>query len=81
MVQSVRQEEPQYVCVVPVETVTGHQDEEIMTFGVSVDEAISKAEQLLTETYGCNRDAIYKLMKQAQVEPLSQWCSPSHNQG
>ena len=81
MVQSVRPEESQYVCVVPVETVTERQDEEIVTFGVSVDEAISKAEQLLTEKYGCNGDAIHKLMKQARVEPLSQWCSPNHNQG
>ena len=62
MVQSIRQEEPQYVCVVLVETVTGRQDEEIMTFGVSIDEAISKAEQLLVESYECNGAAIHRLI-------------------
>lgn len=31
MVQQPRQEEPLYGCVVPIDSVTGRQDEEIMT--------------------------------------------------
>lgn len=81
MVQQLRQDEPQYVCVIPVDSVTGNQDEEIVCFGVSADDAKSKAEQLLAEDYGCNDSEIHGLMQQAKIEPLSQWCSPRAPQG
>lgn len=75
MVQQLRTDEPQYVCVIPVDSVTGNQDEELVTFGVSVDDAKSKAEQLLAENYRCNDHQIHKLIQKARIEPLSQWCS------
>jgi len=81
MVQQLRQDEPQYVCVIPICSITGNQDEENMTFGVSIDDAKNKAEQLLAENYGCNDDAVRKLIQQARIEPLSHWCSPGGSQG
>ncbi len=77
MVQQLRQDEPQYICVIPIDSLTGHQDEEIMTFGVSADDAKNKAEQLLGENYGCNDFQKSQLMQQARIETLSPWCSPS----
>lgn len=76
MVQQVRQSEPQYSCVIAIDSVTGHQDEEIITFGVSADEAKNKAEQLLADQYGCSDSQIQELIQQARIEPLSHWCSP-----
>jgi alpha-D-ribose 1-methylphosphonate 5-triphosphate synthase subunit PhnL len=55
MVQQIRHGEQQYICVVPVESITGNQEEEIMTFGVSADEAKHQAEELLANNYGCKR--------------------------
>lgn len=81
MVQQLRPEEPLYTCVVPIDSLTGNQDEEIMAFGESADSVKSKAEQLLAENYGCNDDAVRKLIQQARIEPVSHWCSPSRNQG
>ncbi len=78
MVQ-LRQEEPQYVCIIPIDSVTGHQDEEIMTFGVSAYEAKNEGEQLLANKYGCSGSEILKLVQQARVEPLSHWCSPGNS--
>jgi len=72
--------EPQYICVIPVDSVTGNLDEEIMTFGVSADEAKNKAEQLLTNKYGCNEAEVFQLIQQARIERLSQWCSPGDRQ-
>jgi hypothetical protein len=81
MVQQLRPEEPLYSCVVPIDSFTANQDEEIVTFGVSSNEAKNKAEQLLAENYGCNDDEIRKLIQQARIEPLSHWCSPNINLG
>jgi len=39
--------EPLYSCVVPIDSFTANQDEEIVTFSVSSNEAKNKAEQLL----------------------------------
>lgn len=75
MVQQLRTDEPRYVCIIPVDSFTGNQDEEFVSFGVSVDDAKSKAEYSLAENYGCDSDEIYKLMQQSRTEPLSQWCS------
>ncbi|MGK7872203.1 MAG: hypothetical protein AB4426_02450 [Xenococcaceae cyanobacterium] len=79
MVQQPRREEPLYSCVVSIESVTGHQDEEMIAFGMSAEEAKSKAEQLLAGNYGCHHDDIRQLMQQARIEPLSPWCVPSNS--
>ena len=71
MVQQLRQDEPQYSCVIPIERVTGNQDEEIITFGVTALDAKNKAGQLLADKYGCNEDEISMLLGQAQVELLA----------
>lgn len=81
MVQQLRPEEPLYTCVVPIGSLTGNQDEEIVTFGVSFDDAKNKAEQLLTNNYGCDDSSVLKLIQQARIETLSPWCSPSDDQG
>ena len=76
MVQEVRQEEPLYRCVIPLDSITGNQDEEIMTFGVSAEDAKNKAAQLLADNYGCNESQILNLIQQARIQPLAHWCSP-----
>jgi len=80
MVQQLRPEEPQYSCVIPVDSVTGNQDEEIVTFGVSASDAKNKAKQLLADNYRCNGSVIRQLLQQARIEPLSHWCSPGGSQ-
>jgi hypothetical protein len=75
MVQQVRQEEPRYSCVITIESVTGNQDEEIVTFGVSADDAKNQAALLLADNYGCNESEILQLIQQARIEPLAHWCS------
>lgn len=80
MVQQPRREKPLYSCVIPIDSVTGNQDEEIMTFGVSAYEAKNKAEQLLADDYGCNNLEVLKLIQQARIEPLAHWCSPGGSQ-
>jgi hypothetical protein len=47
MVQQPRRDEPLYCCIVPVETITGNQEEELTTFGTSVDAAQCQAQQIL----------------------------------
>lgn len=81
MVQQLRQDEPQYSCTVPIESITGNQDEEIVAFGVSVWDTKNKAKQLLVDRYGCNDDEISQLLQLAQIEQLSNWCSPGNSQG
>lgn len=81
MVQQSREEKPLYSCVISIERVTGHSDEELMTFGASAEEAKHQAEQLLANDYGCNQEVIHQLMQQATVELLSPWCSPGESQG
>lgn len=68
MVQRLRPEEPQYICVIPVNGVTGNQDEEIVTFGVSAHDAKNNAEKLLVNNYGCNGSVIRQLLQQARIE-------------
>ncbi|MFN6537451.1 MAG: hypothetical protein RM021_013905 [Nostoc sp. EkiNYC01] len=80
MVQEIRQNEPQYTCIIPVEKITGNQDEEIMTFGASADEAKNQGEELLTSTYGCNPSQVGELMQQARIETIAQWCAPKQRQ-
>lgn len=76
MVQEVRHDEPQYSCVVPVESITGNKDEEIVTLGVSAEDATYQAEQLLTSSYKCSKTEIDTLMQQASIEAIAPWCSP-----
>lgn len=76
MVQQIRQNEPQYICVVPVESITGNLDEEIMSFGISVDAAKSEAEKVLASTYGCTLTQIDELMQKASIQPIAQSCAP-----
>ncbi|WP_315790273.1 hypothetical protein [Fischerella sp. JS2] len=76
MVQEIRANEPQYVCVVAIEKITGNQDEEIMTLGVSADDAKTQAMQLLANNYQCQEAQILELMQQAKIEPIGQWCAP-----
>lgn len=76
MVQQIRHNDPQYICIIPVETITANQDEEIITFGVSADEAKKQGEELLASTYGCNQSQVLDLMQQARIEPIAQWCAP-----
>lgn len=76
MVQQPRMSEPRYSCIVPVDSLTGHPDEEVMAFGVSAEEAQNQAEQLLRTQYGCSSAVVLSLMQQARLEPLAQWCSP-----
>lgn len=80
MVQQIRPGEPQYMCVIPVESITGNQEEEIMTFGVSANEAKHQAEELLANNYGCKRSQVVELMQQARIEPIGQWCSANSRQ-
>ncbi|MEH2234938.1 hypothetical protein [Nostoc sp.] len=75
MVQQIRHNEPQYICTIPVEKITANQDEEIITFGVSADEAKKQGEELLASTYGCNQSQVLELMQQARIEAIAQWCA------
>ena len=75
MVQKPRRDEPLYSCIVPVDSVTGNQEEELTTFGTSASAAQSQAEQMLADNYGGNVDHIKKLMELARIEYLSPWCS------
>ncbi|WP_298908779.1 hypothetical protein [uncultured Nostoc sp.] len=76
MVQQIRHNEPQYICIIPVEIITANQDEEFITFGISADEAKKQGEELLASTYGCNQSQVLELMQQARIEPIAQWCAP-----
>ncbi|MGF2039098.1 MAG: hypothetical protein RMZ43_027945 [Nostoc sp. CmiVER01] len=76
MVQQIRHNEPQYICIIPVERITANQDEEIMTFGASADEAKKHGEELLASTYGCNQSQVLELIQQARIEAIAQWCAP-----
>lgn len=80
MTQKPTQENPLYSCIIPISDVTRHQDEKIVAFGASADEARCKAEELLVDTYGCNETEVRKLLQQARVERLSPWCAPSDHQ-
>ncbi len=75
MVIEPRRDEPLYSCIVPVESVTGNQEEELTTFATSESAAQRVAKQMLADNYGCNVDQIKKLMQLARIEYLSPWCS------
>ena len=75
MVLEPRRDEPLYSCIVPVESVTGNQEEELTTFATSESNAHRQAELMLADNYGCNVDQIKKLMELARIEYLSPWCS------
>lgn len=79
MVQQIRQNEPQFICVVPVESITGNSDEEIMSFGISIDAAKSEAKQLLASTYRYTPIQIDELMQKARIEPIAQSCAPKRD--
>ena len=74
MVQEIRHNEPQYSCVIPIESITGNKDEEIFTLGVSAEDARSQAVQLLVGGYGCGAADIDRLMPQARIEAIAPWC-------
>ncbi|UBF24229.1 hypothetical protein K9N68_21240 [Kovacikia minuta CCNUW1] len=57
--------------------MTGNINEEVMAFGISVEHAKTEAEQLLINRYGFTPETTIGLLRQAQIEPLAQWCSPS----
>jgi hypothetical protein len=76
MVQQIRHNEPKYICIIPVERITANQDEEIMTFGVSADDAKKQGEELLASKYSCNKSQVLELIEQARIEPIAQWCAP-----
>lgn len=76
MVQQVRPSEPQYSCVVPIDSITGNADEEIIALGVTAEDAKNQATELLSSSYGCSEAQINELLLQAIVEPLAQWCAP-----
>ncbi|HEY9663831.1 MAG TPA: hypothetical protein V6C65_35735 [Allocoleopsis sp.] len=80
MIQQIRQNEPQYRCVVSVEPITGHSDEELMAFGTTAAAAQSQVESLLRDRYHCTEAQITQLMQQAQTESLSPWCGVGSQQ-
>lgn len=77
MVQQIRQSEVQYSCVLPIDSLTGNPDEEMMTFGITAEDAKKQAEHLLSSNYGCNCEQIIQLLQQAKIEPLAHWCTPN----
>ncbi|BAY34787.1 hypothetical protein NIES2107_66940 [Nostoc carneum NIES-2107] len=77
MVQQIRSNQAQYICMIAVESITGNQEEEMMAFGASIDEAKKQAEEFLASTYGCNLSQIAELIQQSRIEQIAQWCTPS----
>ena len=75
MVQEPRRDEPLYSCIVLVDSITGNQEEELIALAKSASLALSQAEQMLADQYGCNVEQIKKLMESASIEYLSPWCS------
>lgn len=78
MVQQIRQSEPQYSCIIPIGSITANADEEIMTFGMTAEDACNEAKQLLVSRYGCSEDDIALLLQQAKIEAIAQWCSSNN---
>ena len=75
MAQQPRREEPLYSCTVPVESLTGNLEEEIVAFGGSEETAREQARILLSENYSFSDGQILQLMQQADVVSLSPWCT------
>jgi hypothetical protein len=78
MVQEIRPNEPQYSCVVLIESITGNKDEEILTLGMSAEDAKHQAEELLRSSYKCSEANLNRLMQQARIEAIAPWCSASN---
>jgi hypothetical protein len=68
-----------FSCVVPIESVTGHIDEEAIAFGTSEAEAKTAAIALLMDHYGCNQEQAGVLIQEARIESVSIWCAASDN--
>lgn len=81
MIQQPRPEQPLYSCTIPVDKITGRQDEELIAFGGSIEEAKREAEQLLVQNYGCPAEDINCLLQNARLELLAPWCAPGNNSG
>ena len=75
MVQQPRQEEPLYSCTISVADITQNADEELIAFGISQEDAIAQAKQLLKKNYGCDGEQIQQLIEQARIENVALWCA------
>ncbi len=75
MVQEARINEPIYSCIIPLESLTGNQEEELVTFGSSAQIVMAQAKQMLANNYCCNAAKIQKLLQLSRIEYLSFWCS------
>lgn len=64
-----------FSCLVPIESVTGHADEEAIAFGTSEAEAVTAAVALLVDHYGCSPEQAETLLHEACIEPVSIWCA------
>lgn len=64
-----------FSCVVPIESVTGHVDEEAIAFGTSEAEAVAAAVALLVDHYGCSPEQAETLIRDARIDPVSIWCA------
>jgi hypothetical protein len=60
---------------VSVDRVTGRQDEEVMAFGASEEEAKRQVERILASNYDCGEAEIQQLLQQAKIEAIAPWCS------
>jgi hypothetical protein len=69
-----------FSCVVPIQSVTGHIDEEAIAFGTSEAEAMMAAVALLIDHYGCHQEQAERLVRETRVEPVSIWCAASDGQ-
>jgi hypothetical protein len=69
-----------FSCVVPIESVTGHVDEEAIAFGTSEAEAMTAAVALLVDHYGCNQEQAGHLVRGARIEAVSIWCAATDRQ-
>ena len=81
MGQQPRREDPLYSCTVPVETLTGRMEEDVVAFGASEKAARDQAEIVLAERYRCGDDQIRQLMQRAEVVLVAPWCAPGQGQG
>ncbi len=69
-----------FSCIIPIEAVTGHADEEAIAFGTSEAEAVTAAVALLVDHYGCDQEQAGVLVREARIEPVSIWCAASDGQ-
>lgn len=69
-----------FSCVIPIESATGHVDEEAIAFGTSEAEAMTAAVTLLVDRYGCSQEQAEVLVREARIEPVSIWCAAPDSQ-